>query len=206
MNLRVDLILESERRSGSRVSLALVGRVAAVAVPALAALWVVSMIVQYQRVQGELRHAERTWSRMQAEYDAAVALRTNLVERRALLSEIEGWRRARVDWHAQFEALRRGVPDQVQITDLRMDSLIQAASNRTVRQAKLQLSGKTGGPEADAHVAGLLSELQQNPVFTNVIRSAEVPRGSFSQDPAPTATKQDRVFLIVCDFGTREFE
>jgi len=68
----------------------------------------------------------------------------------------------------------------------------------------LRRAGRTTGPEP---VNTLLQTLLKNPVCTNLIRSAEIPKGAFRQDSSRNAANRETLlFELTCECAPRRFE
>lgn len=206
MNLRVDLILPAEQRSGSRITLAGLGRVASVTVPLILLVLASSAAMRSRALHRDLDRVSAEWQQTEPRFKAALHLKEEILRRRAVLNEIEAWRKARVTWHQQLSAMQEIVPAEIQLTELKIDDMIQTVSNKPVRVFKLQLRGRTGGPESEQHVSRLRSALADDPRFNGAIAAADIPPGSFVQDPSPTAAKSDRLFQIVCKYREVELQ
>ncbi len=206
MNLRVDLILQSEQRSGSRVTMAAIGRVAAIVVPSILAVVMVLAFARYRALQSDLQESQAKWRELEPQYRSALALQKDLFKRKVILLEIDGWRSARVEWSRLLRSLQTAVPSSVQFTELRGESLIQSGSNRTARVFRLQIKGKTGGVNAQENVTRLRRQMLADPAVTSVVESVEIPPGAFEQDPSAGASKYDRVFEVVCRFMPSPFQ
>jgi hypothetical protein len=206
MNLRVDLILPTEYRSGSRITLSGVTRILTIILPIIVVLLLSLVFTKFRTLRSDVQRQEAQWLKMEPQYKTALNLWQDTIRRNGVLSEIQGWHAARVEWHKQLKALQAAVPPQIQLTSLRVDDLIQVVSNKTVRVFKMQIKGRASGQNPEDRVAALRSELTRNPVFAPVVKSAEVPPGSFGQDPSPNAAKSDRVFEIVCEYAPMGFE
>jgi hypothetical protein len=165
-----------------------------------------SLLLKFRTARQELNAISEKWTRVEPRYKAALALRQTLTTNVAVLAEIEGWRGARIEWHQQLRALQSVVPSQVQLTELRVEDVLQTVSNKTLRVFRMQVRGKTGGSNAEENVSGLRALLSKHPAVGPAVEAVEIPPGSFEQDPSPSATRYDRVFTIVCRYAPKGFE
>jgi hypothetical protein len=70
----------------------------------------------------------------------------------------------------------------------------------------LQLAGRAGGGKPSEAIKTLLEALR-TPVFSNLVHTAEIPKGAFRLDNAREPSKRDTLlFEIICDCGGRKFE
>ena len=201
MNLRVDLILESEQRSGSPVSGKGIVRIASLVVPTIIAFIVILGLLNVRAVSSTVKNREREWSRKKIQQEDAVTLRKAVVRNQAVWDEIESWRTTRTDVALLLAALQREVPASVQLVDLTFsDDFAFDEDKGVVRRLKLTINGLADGFKAKDAVEKLTRRLQTLPAFTNSIESAAVPPGAFAADRSPDAPKSRRVFRIECTF------
>jgi len=205
MNLRVDLILESEQRSGSLVSLKALGRIAAFLLPALLILAVFSAFRNMKEVTDELAELEAQWAEVKPKQIEVLNLNEEFLANRRTRKELEGWRHSRVDWHEQVVGLMREVPGTIQLTRMRINQALQLIDEQVpARVFSLSLEGTAVGEEAEENVQILKRQLQRATPFEGVIEQVEVTR--FAKDTAKSAHKDDRTFRVECKFAPREFE
>jgi Tfp pilus assembly protein PilN len=205
MNLRLDLILESERRSGSPVSLKSVGRIAAVVIPVVVVLLLSSAMVTLMRLKAELDELEAAWRDLGPRKEKAAALSTEFQKNRQTIQELNGWKSSHMDCHVRLANLMAAVPPTIQLTNLKLDQSLQSLDNSSVaRVFSLALEGRAVGEGSEKNVEAFKQTLAERPVFTNVI--GEVKVGQFGADLSKGAEKFDRVFRIECKFRPRKFE
>jgi Tfp pilus assembly protein PilN len=202
--MRVNLILESERRSTSPVSLSVVIRTAAGVAILLVMMFVVSLISSYRALNNSVRYVDEEWKRTEPKYKAALQIRGDLEKTTATLKEIQSWRETRLAWGQQMEYLQQVVPPLVQLTEMRVtQDLLVLSNNIPARVFELRLSGRTGSLRSEANVSELREALAGRPPFNAFIESVSIPPGAFRQDPA---VKSDRTFEIVCRYFPRPFK
>ena len=206
MNARVNLILPTEQRSGSVITVPMLARLVAIAIPTLILMGILVAVWRFKTAESDLRESESLWRTLEPQYITATGMREDLASRRAVMNEIQGWRQARVNWHQQLGALQTAIPADIQLTDVTMDDLVQIASNKALRIFRMRMKGRTGGADAEANVTSLREALATHGVFTQYIENVEIPPGGFGQDPSPLAARSDRLFEIVCRYRPREFE
>lgn len=207
MNLRVDLILESEQRSGSPVNVKSVTRVATFIVPAIIAFIVIVGLLNLRAVSSTVKNRDKEWKQKSTQQEDAIELRAAVESNQAMWDEIETWQSSRTDVALLLAALQREVPDSVQMVDLKFsDVFVFEEAIGVVRRFKLTLNGLADGFKAKDAVEKLTRNLQTAPDFTNMIESASVPPGAFAADRTPGAPKSRRVFRIECTFYQKPFE
>ena len=206
MNLRVDLILESEQRSGSTLNLQSLKRIALVVGPAIVMLLVAIGVWSVIRVQHEYKMLNSEWELTEPQRKEAdrqvVAFRVNV----SILKEIEGWQKARIDWHQQLAGLLRLVPANVQLDTLRVSQNFQLVDDSEIpaRVFVLDLRGKAVGENAEDSVRGVERNLASREPFSTAGESVKVP--VYGADPSQDASDNDRVFGITCRYKNKAFE
>ena len=206
MNLRVDLILETEQRSGSAVNLQSIKRVGAVVGPAIAALLVAIGIWNVIRVQHEYKMLNSEWELTEPQRDAADRQLSAFQVNVRVLKEMEGWEKARIQWHSQLEGLVRVVPANVQLDSMRVSQNFQLVNdNKTqARVYSMEVRGKAIGQGAEDSVRQLERALANRQPFKSSIESVKVP--VYGADPSTDADRNDRIFGIKCAYSHLAFQ
>ena len=102
MNLRVDLILESEQRSASRINLKSLTRIVAIIVPVLIGLVVASVLFGLVKLNNDVKTANNYWEITQPKLERAKALAAQVQDNEAILKELKGWKKSHMVWHEQL--------------------------------------------------------------------------------------------------------
>jgi hypothetical protein len=215
MNLRVNLIDDHERRDCSVITARFLvcllgGLVVAVILIVLGVTFAAS-----QRNAAALKEETWKWGRIEADFKRAQALATRRQAIECVASDLDGWRNARHSWRDELTAIASSIPENMQLTELRMTSEISVlpaaapAAAPKVTPAKppelsasLRLIGKTSSPTAEADVARLRDVFSEHP-FSNTISSAVIPPGAFRLDPLPTSDASGRLFEILCTYRVK---
>lgn len=206
MNLRVDLIEISERRSASPVSLAMFLRILTITLLAIIALVALLYGNRMREVREQLRVVKADIKQIKPQYDEQIALTTNLSRQKEVLGELKGWESARFPLYAQLKAIQGIVPPTIQLTELRVDRVLQTVDKKTARVFKMQIKGRATTSRADAEVDKFRQDLAKDPAIQPLLQEIVIPPGSFRQDPNPKAEKTDRLFEIVCKYKPMKFE
>ena len=202
--MRVNLMLDTERRSASPVSLTMILRTLAGTLAMVVLLLVIALFMSYRALQNNVHYTEEAWKQTEPKYLAALQLRSSLTQKASTLKEIQGWRKTRIAWGRQLESIAVVIPGLVQLTEMRVEQdLLLTSNNIPARVFELRLVGRTGAVQSEENVIELRSALDGKPPFNGVIETASIPPGSFRQDPA---NKADRVFEIVCKFVPKLFQ
>ena len=203
MNLRVNLILDTERRSGSAVSLRFVLTTVGAAIPAMMLLIILSAFVHAQSLHREAQRLEQGLTRSRPQFESAVNMRKDVVSYQAMLSMIDGWRKSRIEWSRQLAALQESVSPGVQLIQLRLEESSETTNGMPARAFVLSMRGRTGGHQAENNVQQFQQELRTNAVLSKYLSTVDIPPGTFVQDTAPRAAKTDRLFEIRCGYALR---
>jgi Tfp pilus assembly protein PilN len=202
--MRVNLMLDTEMRSASPVSLTMIIRTAAGTLIVLFLLLVLSLFTSFRALQNNVTYTGQAWKQTEPKYLAAVQLRSSLTQKIATLREIQGWRNTRITWGGQFETLETVIPPMVQLTEVIItQDLLLMSNNIPARVFELRLAGRTGAVGSEASVSEIREALVSQPPFDEMIETASIPPGSFRQDPV---NRSDRAFEIVCKYRPKLFE
>jgi hypothetical protein len=205
MSMRVDLILQSEQRSASVFTPKMLIRILSFVLPALLLLAVASLVMKVMGLSAEHERLDRDWLKAGPKQEQAIKLTGQLNANRRILDELEGWRKAQMVWHNQLAALPKITPAAVQLTDLNVDQVLEAAEKEKAlgRSFTMQLQGRAVGKSADMMVDELENSLKTMSEFAPLIESVEVV--SFMADTARGASEDDRLFEIRCKYLPRAF-
>ena len=198
MNLRIDLILESEQRSASLLDLKALKRMGMVIGPAILVVIVLFAILRATQQGRVVANLESKWQTEQPLVAEADKWQTELVKTRDVNNEFEGWRKSRINWHEQIIKLAEITPNDIQLTGFRMSHSLQRG--RPVRMFSVTLDGKTSGEDAEAHVQTLLRKLEEQPEITRVQIM------DFRADATPDAQRHDRIFRLELTYRERPIE
>lgn len=204
MNLRVDLILETEQRSASVFSPKVLGRLAALVLPILLAGFVIMRTITVMKLRTQLRLFDDEWSLLSPKSERADELIKDFQRNEKLLLEMRGWENSRLAWHGQIDALIRAVPTQIQLQSLRVSQTLLLEDKVPERQFTMAIRGRAVGVTAEQNVKRLERSLSSVETFAPVMREVDVPQ--YGADTSEDASKEDRVFLIQCDYKERPFE
>jgi Tfp pilus assembly protein PilN len=205
MNLRVDLILDAERRSASVVSLKSLLRILCFVGPALVVLLVGWFVWNLYDQKNALRRMQDELDSKKPRQEYAAALRGQVNTALDVANEVAGWKQARAQWHENLAALRKTVPPEVQLMSLTVNHEVQPTEQTRVpaRNYTLVLGGQAFGNAADAaldsfdrNLKGLGVGPTNAPMFTKVDLRGQPVKGS----------RCDRKFEVNCAFPPLEFK
>lgn len=202
--MHINLILETEQRSASPVSLSTLIRIVIATVAIVLSLWLVSVYLSYRELKNSVKYCDVEWAQTEPKFVAAQQLRQELIVKSAKLKEIKGWHTTRIEWGLQMEGLQAVIPPLIQLTEFRVSQDILTLSNNVpARVFELRLSGKTGAARSESNVSAFQMALFKQPPFDSFVEAVNIPAGAFRQNPL---NKTDRVFEIVCKYIPRSFE
>lgn len=203
-SLRVDVILESEQRSSSPVSiksgLKIVGGL-------VIALFIGSVLFYVVRVKS----AEKRLVDITAEWEMTGKVATRVKQEQQDLqgltdiqNEIEGWTRARLLWHKHLADFQAIVPPTIQITSFQVDEqnpMAGAGKNaHATRVFSLNLQGRAEGENPGQTVDNFLSALRSGPGFSNLVTDVGI-----KVDTVPGDKTNHRVFTMNVKYVARDF-
>lgn len=203
MNLRVDLMLDTERRSPSVLNVKLLARVSAVVVPAILALIVAMSMLRSTRAKAKVREMEAEWSALKKKKEAAEKLSTQLGKTKHLWKAIEGWPAARVNFSEHLAGLFAVVPAEIQLTSLNITHELKPGSDGVpARFYTMSLEGKSVGVNAEENIRLLVSRLKTEAPFAGQFQTVTM-RGW--ADRSEKASRNDRLFAIACVYQPKGF-
>jgi len=204
----VDLLFEYERRSASPINAGLVMRMGSVLAVGVVLLATLFLFFTNRDLQSKIAQVDARWEHYRPEYEALQKLRGNLNETRASMRQLQACRRTRLEWGKELDFLQRGVPENVQLTALRVNQFVGSRPGTgTFRSYELRLTGKIVGENAKEDVDALIAYLS-SPVCQERIDSVTVPTGGFRRESVRTAGGVRTVwyFELICRYRPRSFE
>lgn len=203
MNLHVDLIFETEQRSASVVNAKGLIRIVSIVIPLIVIVIISVFTANMMSIKSNLKALEADFADKDPKKEAAIAYRAELVKNRQVLEELEGWRLTRVNWAAQLERIAVNIPDDIQLTVLRISSVTEPVSAVPARNFSLLMKGKTFGEKAKANVE-LLGELHKNAAFTNLMKEAKV--ADYKRNEDPVARDGEMLFQVEAVYKPLKFK
>ena len=204
MNLRVDLILESEQRSASIFNLKSALRFVAILVPSIIVLLFLVSFAGYLSLKGQVNDLTTENEIKQPKVARADTLSGEVAKNEAMRKELAGVRNSAVDWHKQFVELMKVVPPEMYFDSIRAAQTYQTEGKVAARKFSLTVAGKSKGAQSEDNVLLLKRSLTVSDFFSKYMPPPEVP--IFRQDEAPDAQKTDRIFRIECSYKPRTME
>lgn len=201
MNLHVNLLLDTERRSSSRISRKfLIKTSAAFAAFLFLSLIAVALIGAHSARQ-TLLFAGQEEKQLEPVFRTVGELRQELTDLQDMTNAIAVWAQTRLDWPLLLFGVQSVVPANIQLTRLIMNENIMTVDNMPTRVVTLYLQGKAAGERSETDVQELEKSLKEKPPFNEVMELAQVRQF----EAAKNENQQNmRVFDIECRFKTRK--
>ena len=207
MNLRVDLILPTEQRSASVVSLKSLIRIAIIVVPIIILLAIAMGVLYMLSYRNDFKDMEEQWKDAQPKQEAAGRLRQELIANEDLAVKVAGWATSRLLWHEQLRGIQKAVQPEFKIQLLRLalsSSQFMVDNRIPARGGGLVVQGLALGENAEANVRNLQQAFLTSPALTGCVTQVEVKR--FEASTVEKATKYDRFFQIDLNYAPRKFQ
>ena len=211
MTYHVDLLLDDERRSASRVNVGMMLRLGALLAAAAIILITTLLFVASRDVDLKVAKAKATWEHLKPQYTELLALRVSLNELRASSRQVEACRWSRLALGEELTQLQSGVPEEIQLTVLRFNQFAgnQKAGAGATRSYEMHLSGRVSGDNPKGNVDKLIAYLSA-PSYTGRVETVTVPNNAFRKETvrisAAGETRTDWFFELVCRYRPRSFE
>ncbi len=193
MSLQINLMFESEKRSGSLVSLKFSLRFLAFVVPLALALALGALLMSARAAREHLRQVELEQSSLAPTHQTILKLRQTVDEYRGLAAVLDGWHTSRGDWYTLLGELQQVIPASIQLLRLSLNEKIIAQDNYHTRSGSLLLQGRVTAECAERDVRLLETALQQQ------LPAVAVKR--FAADDA--VDKNMRIFEMEASLATR---
>lgn len=198
MSLRVNLIIQEERRSGSHFNLKSLTRLGKILVPTVILFLIGIQALKYRTTISELRMLKARWEIAEPKQKQSQNLLAQLNYNTRTANELEEWRKSRIDWHKQLQAILVVAPETIQITDIFVSSESGRKSELSppIRKFTLTIDGKNSGEGAMDYIEIFEKGLKNYSSITGIVESIEV--SNYEADTSENATEFDRVFQIEC--------
>ncbi|NLB55235.1 MAG: hypothetical protein GX811_05630 [Lentisphaerae bacterium] len=181
MNLHINLILPSERRSGSNVSSKFLLQLVAVILPVLLLLLVLSLIIINKQTSSKLLALKSTWAQTEITQKTVQDIQQEMSASTNLVHDLTLWLDSKLETHVMLKELAEVIPVTAQLTMLTLNDNLVSISNTFQRAGVLFLRGKVTGKQPGEDISNLEKDL----VTIKDIDTASVKR--YEADPAQRA-------------------
>ena len=213
--LHLDLLKDDERLNSSPIRLRFMMPLIACTVTLCLIVWWLLLCVHSHSQTQLKQELLQTIATLAPVHASVLATRAQEEEALAVLRQLALYKNSRVLYGDALSRLAGHVPENIQFTELRIPTPPPppsdpqhpaAAPTNTVEQVSLRIAGRTAGERSSESVDALLATLR-TPAFTNLIRSAVIPKGAFRQDIARDPNNREALlFEIQCECTPRRFE
>jgi Tfp pilus assembly protein PilN len=203
MNLRVDLILETEQRSASVVNVKGLLQIVYIVVPLILVVIIAVFVSNMISISSNLKALEAELAEKNPKKDAAIKYREDLVKNKQALEELEGWRKSRINWAEQLVNIQKTIPSEIQLVSMKINQSVEPVENVASRNFSIIMKGKALGNQARFNVE-TLGKIEKNPAFTNVMKEAKV--ADYKKNEEPTAKEGEMLFQVEASYLPRKFK
>lgn len=197
MNLQVNMILDSELRSGSSVRQKFVVQMLAAVVPILFLFVMIPLVFGSRAAKKNRLLVELERKQIRPNYIMVLNLRKELHNYQAFLRDMEGWRDSRTVWHQALRSLQEIVPVNIQLTRLVVAEKVEVVDGVPARITSVYIKGKVVGEKSEKDVEHLHQALKESQPFKSLMERVEVKRFAASENAEESHV---RVFDIECAF------
>ncbi len=197
MNLHVNLILDSELRSSSRISHKFIIKVAGAVAGLLLLLLVAVVLVGAGGAKSSFLYAEQEKKQLDPAFRLVTDLKQELATLQDVTNAVAVWSCTRPDWPVILRGIQAEVPPRIQLTRLAMNETISIIDAVPTRVVTLYIQGKAAGTRSETDVQEFEKSLKSEAPFLGVMDTAQV-----KQFVAVNKVGQEnmRVFDIECRF------
>ena len=213
--LHLDLLKEDERFSSSPIRLRVMMPVFACFLALCLGVWWLLLCVHAHSQTQLKQELLQTIAAFAPVHASVLASRAQEQEALAVIHQLTLFKNSRNLFGGTFSSLAAHVPQNIQFTELRVPPPPPPATDpmrpspaptNTFEQVALRISGRTVGEHSSEAVNALLATFH-DPAFTNLFRSAVIPKGAFRQDSArDPANRETLLFEITCECTPRRFQ
>lgn len=214
MNVRVNLIKDTELRHVGMVSRSFLIRVSSITAVTVLALFLIIFIGRYKLVQQQLTGARDRWETLKPAYDRVRVLRQDLVDRRKIMGELTGWSKSRINWVTPLTELQQTVPPTIQLTKLLIRGEFSMKEPKVtappsdpgkpppeipatpMRRYFINIYGRASGTLADQVVIHFVRTFRQMPALHEILEGVKLQRLQKEADGDKGNEQPDRSFEI----------
>lgn len=210
MNLRVNLLKPAEYRYQGPVSKRFVIRASIISGCSFAALFLIVTVERNIALRANLRSAKAEWDKIGTHYSEVKLKQQDLAATQALLKELAGWNKTRVEWNRMLVNAQHIVPTTIQLNKLAVRGeweFVKQTPLETPGGAPppevapmpalmfhMQLEGKAVGETADDTVVQFARTIREEPDFQKIFETMRLQR--FLRENVNSDEDSGRVFEI----------
>ncbi len=195
MNFQVNLLFDSEKRSGSAISLQFTLRFAAIVIPILLLVVIFSMLNSVRLARQNLEYTEQEKTRLEPIYQSVLQLQQQAKLYQHMDATLNGWSASRIAWYDFLRNLQIVIAPSVQLQAITIEEKIELISDAPTRTAGMLLKGEVSGASGEEDVRLLDQALREKPPFQQLFAQVAVKRFEASEN---IMDKDTRLFEIEC--------
>ena len=213
--LHLNMLKEEERFSSNPVRLRVMLPLAAIFAALGCVIWWALLGLRVHHLSSTQERVNKAIEELKSAHSTVLDLRSQQRETLAVIRHLGLYEHARIRFGESLARLPAHVPSNVQFTEVSVppppyplvDPKVPALGpTNTWESVTLRIAGRTSGDNAYAAVNALLATLR-TPAFSNLVQTADIPKGAFRQDAARTQDNRDTLlFEILCGCRQRRFE
>lgn len=183
MNLRVNLIKDTELRHPGTISTRTVVKISIISALVILSITALTIMGQRASVTRALEQTEINWQNVEPTFRQIQGMQERAIEILKYQKELDAWAHSGIDWVAPFEALPDVVLPAIQLRKLWVSSSVtKQEPDKTVRKSKsskdpppkekplirqyaLMIDGQVSGPKGEQVVVQFVRDLRTHEVF-----------------------------------------
>lgn len=178
MNLRVDLILESERRSASVINLRSIVRITSIVVPTIILLIVATFVVNSVLLTRRIADHEGIKASLEGPQKEAVNLRVEFEAHKKMAKELNTWKASVLPMKDCLVAIQECVPEQIQFQTLSFSEtvgpFVKKKDQAPSRLQSISIDGQVVVSDAMTYINQLKEAIEKHPTLSNLVSLVEV--------------------------------
>lgn len=206
MSYRINLILEEEQRSGSKLNAKSLVRISSIVLPALLIVLIVQQALSFFVLSGKLDILESRWSAIEPRQKEAARLAGRLNANTRTHSELTAWKDAKPMVYQQVFAVMETSSPALQLTSLRLDATLPDASappSPPKRQFTMSINGRTRHVNAMQVIEQFKDQLGKHRYVASLLESIDVSNFAADLDSDDGAS---RIFTVDYQLKTMPLE
>ncbi|MFO7937625.1 MAG: hypothetical protein R6V06_08480 [Kiritimatiellia bacterium] len=212
--LHLNLIKEEELFSSCPIRNQVIAPITAGVITLITLIWWLLLYVNFASLENLNSRHSGINKELQPAYRSVLALNSREKDLTALTGQLKAFQNAKLHYGSFLKNIPGHIRTNVQFTKLEVlppppplfekDKKSGGPTN-TFEKAGMHITGLTTGNNAFDSVNSLLKALQSD-IYTNLIKHALIPKGSFRQDTRSARDGHVLRFEIRCECRNREFK
>ncbi|MDA3923574.1 MAG: hypothetical protein PF904_02610 [Kiritimatiellae bacterium] len=213
-HIHLNLIKEEEIVSSSPIRTQVIAPFVLIIIAISILSWWLLLLMQYSNAKSLNTRNLNIQEQLQASYKKVMTFKAEERNLTALLAQLKAYEKSKNFYGKSLALIPAHVLPNIQFTKLELlkpaPPLLEKVNpskgpTNITEIATFVISGRTSGAKAFDAVNQLLNGLKKAP-FTNLIQSAQIPKGSFRQDLAYKNKGEFLRFELECNCTPRRFE